>query len=183
MRARSIIFLTIMVLCLQLPAQVVDSIQGVADSVEGVITTLRGIQVQGQSEKVSVEALAPTQVLSSKTLSVLPAVQVSDVLKLMSGVVIKDYGGVGGMKTVAVRGFSSQHTAVAYDGVVVADGQTGQIDLSRFSLQNAGAVQLVLGPTGPAAAARTASAAGTLFIHSPFMPDFTYDRQRLHLDA
>lgn len=184
MRIRSIIFLTITLLCFQLPAQVVDSVQGKIESVRGKVEVLPGIQVRGQSEFVSVDAVLPTQVMTNKTLSVLPAVQVSDVLKLMSGVVIKDYGGVGGMKTVAVRGFSSQHTAVAYDGVVVADGQTGQIDLSRFSLQNAGAVQLVMGPTGGTlSAARPAGAAGTLFIHSPFMPDFTYDRQRLHLDA
>ncbi len=84
----------------------------------------------------------PVQVLSHEKLQALPAVQLSDALKFLSGVVVKDYGGVGGLKTVAVRGFGAQHTAVAYDGIAASDCQTGQIDLSRFMLGNTESVSL-----------------------------------------
>lgn len=134
---------------------------------------LEGVQIETKDGTPAVNALVPLQSVDAQTISSLPALQVSDVLKLFSGIVIRDYGGTGGMKTVAVRGFGSQHTAVAYDGILIADGQTGQIDLSRFSLQNAYDVEMVTGPvTESVAPARQAASAGTLFIRTP-QPHFT----------
>ena len=98
-----------------------------------------GVVVEKNSDKGQ---SVPVQVLPYEKLQTLPAVQLSDALKFMSGVVVKDYGGVGGLKTVAVRGFGAQHTAVAYDGVAASDCQTGQIDLSRFMLGNTESVSL-----------------------------------------
>ena len=72
--------------------------------------------------------------------------QVSDVIKYMSGATVKDYGGVGGLKTVSVRGLGASHTAVAYDGIIITDNQTGQIDLGKFSASQAQSVRMVSGP-------------------------------------
>jgi len=72
--------------------------------------------------------------------------QVSDVIKYMSGATVKDYGGVGGLKTVSVRGLGASHTAVAYDGIIITDNQTGQIDLGKFSASQAESVCMVSGP-------------------------------------
>ena len=72
--------------------------------------------------------------------------QVSDVLKYFSGATVKDYGGVGGLKTVSVRGLGASHTAIAYDGIIITDNQTGQIDLGRFSGSQAESVRMVSGP-------------------------------------
>ena len=72
--------------------------------------------------------------------------QVSDVLKYFSGATVKDYGGVGGLKTVSVRGLGASHTAVAYDGIIITDNQTGQIDLGRFSGSQTESVRMVSGP-------------------------------------
>ena len=91
------------------------------------------------------ESSAPIQVIRNQDLKTLPTLQLSDALKFMSGIVIKDYGGVGGMKTVAVRGLGSQHTGVAYDGIPLSDCQTGQIDLSRISTDNVRTLSLQIG--------------------------------------
>ena len=72
--------------------------------------------------------------------------QVSDVLKYFSGATVKDYGGIGGLKTVSVRGLGASHTAVAYDGVIITDNQTGQIDLGKFSASQAESVRMISGP-------------------------------------
>lgn len=69
----------------------------------------------------------------------------SEAVRMMPGVQVKDYGGVGGLKSVSVRGLGAKHTAVSYDGVVVSDAQSGMVDLGRFSLENVSAVSLVLG--------------------------------------
>ncbi|MCD7971224.1 MAG: TonB-dependent receptor plug domain-containing protein [Candidatus Azobacteroides sp.] len=73
------------------------------------------------------------------------ALQVSDIVKHFSGVVVKDFGGVGGMKTVSVRGLGANHTAVGYDGIILGDMQSGQIDIGRYSLQNVSSISLING--------------------------------------
>ena len=83
-----------------------------------------------------VRAVAPVQSLSREELENLHALQLSDAVKHFSGVTVKDYGGVGGLKTVSVRSLGAQHTAIGYDGIAVTDCQTGQIDIGRFSLEN-----------------------------------------------
>ena len=55
---------------------------------------------------------------------------------VFAGANVKDYGGIGGLKTVSVRNIGAAHTAVSYDGVVVSNSQAGQIDIGRFSLDN-----------------------------------------------
>ena len=83
-----------------------------------------------------VRSSAPLQVLSKDALKNLHALQVSDAVKHFAGVTVKDYGGIGGLKTVSIRSLGAQHTAVGYDGITGTDCQTGQIDIGRFSLDN-----------------------------------------------
>lgn len=49
------------------------------------------------------------------------------------------------MKTVSIRGMGAQHTAVSYDGVTMSNVQSGQIDISRFSLDNVSMITLSIG--------------------------------------
>ncbi|WP_455586816.1 TonB-dependent receptor plug domain-containing protein [Bacteroides sp.] len=79
---------------------------------------------------------APTQIFSKEELKNLHVLQVSDAVKHFAGVTVKDYGGIGGLKTVSLRSLGAQHTAVGYDGITLTDCQTGQIDIGRFSLDN-----------------------------------------------
>lgn len=83
-----------------------------------------------------IRSTVPLQILSHKTLSEINALQLSDAVKHFSGVTVKDYGGIGGLKTLSVRSLGANHTAVSYDGIALTDAQTGQIDLGRFSLDN-----------------------------------------------
>lgn len=83
-----------------------------------------------------IRSSAPLQILSSKQIEKLNALQVSDAVKYFSGVAVKDYGGIGGLKTISVRSLGAAHTAVSYDGITITDCQTGQIDIGRFSLDN-----------------------------------------------
>ena len=98
--------------------------------------TFREVTVTGKQQNPEVRSSAPLQILTAKQIEQLNALQVSDAVKYFSGVSVKDYGGIGGLKTVSVRSLGSSHTAVSYDGVTLTDCQTGQIDLGRFSLEN-----------------------------------------------
>ena len=83
-----------------------------------------------------VKSTAPTQVLSTDELNALNVLLVSDAVKHFAGVAVKDYGGIGGLKTVSLRSLGANHTAVSYDGIALSDCQSGQIDLSRISIES-----------------------------------------------
>ncbi len=100
------------------------------------------ITITNQFQNAEVRSSAPLQMLSSKNIEQLNVLQISDAVKYFSGVTVKDYGGIGGLKTVSVRSLGANHTAVSYDGITLTDCQTGQIDLGRFSLENVDMVSL-----------------------------------------
>ncbi len=83
-----------------------------------------------------VRATAPLQIISRKNIEALHVLQISDAVKHLSGVTVKDYGGIGGLKTVSVRSLGAAHTAVSIDGITISDVQSGQVDIGRFSLEN-----------------------------------------------
>ena len=78
----------------------------------------------------------PSQRLSGKRLEALSSFSVADAIRYFSGVQLKDYGGVGGLKTVDVRSMGTNHTGVFYDGIQLGNAQNGQVDLGKFSLDN-----------------------------------------------
>ncbi len=86
--------------------------------------------------------IIPVQTLSGEQLRKLNSNTVADALRYFSGVQIKDYGGVGGIKTVNVRSMGTNHTGVVYDGIALGNAQNGQIDLGQFSLDNIEAISL-----------------------------------------
>ena len=98
--------------------------------------TISEITVTEKFKKSETRSTAPLQVFSSAEIKKLNVLQVSDAVKFFSGVMVKDYGGIGGLKTISVRSLGANHTAVSYDGITVTDCQTGQIDIGRFSLDN-----------------------------------------------
>lgn len=89
--------------------------------------------------------IIPVQQLKGKELERLSVHSVADAMRYFAGVQIKDYGGIGGLKTVNVRSLGTNHTGVFYDGVQLGNAQNGQIDLGRFSLDNMEALQLYNG--------------------------------------
>ena len=87
----------------------------------------------------------PAQKLSGEELKRLNSNSVADALRYFSGVQVKDYGGVGGIKTVNIRSMGTNHTGVVYDGVELGNAQNGQVDLGQFSLDNIDGISLYNG--------------------------------------
>ncbi len=110
---------------------------------ENIITdSLREVNIIENKKNLENRSVSPLQQIDTKTFTKLNSFQVSDALKYLSGVTVKDYGGIGGLKTVSVRGFGANHTAVSYDGIKVSDMQTGQIDIGKFSIENVELISL-----------------------------------------
>ena len=138
-------YLFLLVLCITIPVSVYA--EGVA--VDTLHTDSAKVK---QLDEVSITAKnalkvssTPLQELSQYRLKELNSLQVSDAVKHFSGVVVKDYGGIGGLKTVSVRSLGAAHTAVAIDGIAMGNAQNGQIDIGKFSLDNVGVISLANG--------------------------------------
>lgn len=109
----------------------------VADTLDAVSVT-----------EIAVRSITPVKVLDGSALQRLSSHDVADALRYFTGIQIKDYGGIGGLKTVNVRSLGSQHVGVFYDGIKIHNAQNGQVDLGRFSLDNIEAVSLYNGQKG-----------------------------------
>lgn len=119
--------------CVGLYAQTVDSTK-----------TYHIEEVSVSAQRIRKEVI-PVQMLAGEELQKLSVHSVADAIRYFSGIQIKDYGGIGGLKTVNIRGLGTQHVGVFYDGVQLGNAQNGQIDLGRFSLDNMEAVSLYNG--------------------------------------
>ena len=122
------------------------------------------------------------QTLKGAELQRLNALSVADALRYFSGVQIKDYGGVGGIKTINIRSMGSQHTAVYYNGVQLGNAQNGQIDLGRFSLDNMEEIQLYNGQKSDIfQSAREFGSAGNVYLTT--RKPYFKEGEKVHLHA
>lgn len=125
------------------------------------------VVVKENKKLKELRATTPIQQLLVEDLKRTGALQVSDAAKLFSGVVVKDYGGIGGLKTISIRSLGAAHTAVAYDGIAISDAQTGQIDLGKLSLDNVETLNLASGQNDDLGQpARLLASAGVLYLNT-----------------
>ena len=105
------------------------------------------------------------QTLAGVQLKKMNALSVADAIRYFSGVQIKDYGGVGGIKTVNIRSMGTNHMGVYYNGVQLGNAQNGQIDLGKYSLENIEEIQLYNGQKSDIwQSAREFGAAGSIYL-------------------
>lgn len=130
-----------------------DSLQ----QLEEVIVTARSYQKE----------VIPVQQLSGNELQRLSSHNVADALRYFSGIQIKDYGGVGGLKTVNIRSMGTNHVGVFYDGIELGNAQNGTVDLGRFSLDNMESITLYNGQKSAIfQPAKDFGSAGSIYLQS-----------------
>jgi vitamin B12 transporter len=139
--------------CLMLSACLLSTISVFAQS----DTTKRLKEVQiNTSAMPAMQLIVPSQSITSNDFIRYNAFNVADAIRDFSGVVIRDYGGIGGLKTMSVRGLGANHTSVLYDGVQINDAENGQIDLSKLNVN--GIQRITLYNAQPADILQTARA-------------------------
>lgn len=134
------------------------------------------VVVTDQYHTREIRSMAPTQSFNREDLKRMQSLQLSDAVKHFAGVTIKDYGGIGGLKTISLRSLGAEHTAVGYDGIALSNSQTGQIDIGRFSLENVDRISLNNGQADQIfQPARFFASAGILNIQT-LSPQFKEDK-------
>ena len=137
----------------------------VADEVEALDSILQLDTVAVVAKHKPYQAVIPSQTLSGKELQQLNAHSVADAIRYFAGVQLKDYGGVGGIKTLDIRSMGTNHMGVFYDGIQLGNAQNGQIDLGKYSLDNIESIQLYNGQKSEIfQSAKDFGSAGTVYI-------------------
>ncbi len=143
-----------------------------SDTITGKVHQIQEVKITGERKKVSLKSTAPLQIIKLEEIEQKGITDLSDALRRFSGVNVKDYGGAGGMKTVSVRSLGANHTAIAYDGIVMNNCQTGQIDLSSLTIDNVESISLAVGDNNDIfTPARNLASAASLSINTT-RPDF-----------
>ena len=122
-----------------------DSWAQQADSIVNDARQLQEVTIQARRAPMKVTSTSPVQLFGKEEIKRLGLQNMADAVKRFAGTNVRDYGGIGGLKTVSVRNLGAAHTAVSYDGVVVSNTQAGQVDIGRFSLDNVSTLSLAIG--------------------------------------
>jgi vitamin B12 transporter len=127
--------------------------------------TLAEVKLRSLRQLDIAASAVPVQQLNTEELQRINSISVADAVKHLAGIVVKDYGGIGGLKTVSVRSLGANQTGVLYNGIMLGDAQGGQIDLGKFSLDNIDELQLYnSAPVSILQTARAYSSAAILSI-------------------
>ena len=116
-----------------------------ADTLTDRTHRLEGVTVTETRKERVTRSATPFHLLEREQFQRLGVTDVADALHNIPGITLRDYGGAGGMKTVSVRGYGARHTGISYDGVMLSDCQSGEIDISRYSLDNVSELALTIG--------------------------------------
>ena len=74
---------------------------------------LKGVEVIEKARPSTTRDATPLQVMDRTGIERLGIQDLSEAVKRFSGATVKDYGGIGGLKTVSVRSLGAQHTALS----------------------------------------------------------------------
>lgn len=148
---------------------------GYAQQTQDSLTALKEILVVKERTK---DIILP-QTLEGEQLRRLNGTDVADALRYFAGVKMKDYGGMGGMKTVDVRHMGTHQVGVFYNGIQLGNAQNGVVDLGKFSLDDIEAIQLYNGQrSAPLQAAKEYATASAIYIQTK-PPTFTA-QEKIH---
>lgn len=125
------------------------------------------VEVVGAAPQLLQKAYSPSSLVVLQLPDQAPE-PVSVLLTRVPGLELKDYGGTGGLKTIAARGTTSQQNLVVLDGMIVNDGLSGTANLSLFPSTQLGSVAVQTG--GFAADVANGGLGSTVYLNSRQIP-------------
>lgn len=143
---------------------------------------LPAVSVMEQGQRRPPEsAQTPTQAVAGQQMEARGQSQLSDAVRHLTGVALKDYGGVGGVKTVSARGLGSQFSLLEVDGVAVSDCQNGQVDLGRYLTGNSSGLSFANGQSDAPLLSARSCAAGSVLSLETRAPQFGKESAHLRI--
>lgn len=110
----------------------------------------------------------PRTIVTQQQLRAKAPYQLQEVLTEVPGVFVRQYGGIGGMATMSVRGGSAAQSLVLLDGVRLNTVQTGTVDLSTIPITMVRSLDVQRGALSAVNGANALS--GTMDMHLTVPP-------------
>jgi len=106
---------------------------------------------QGETKELDSVTITEKQLLSRETSIAITkirieralATDIGQLMTLFTGVQVRSYGGLGGMKTVSFRSLGAGHTSVVYDHFALSQTQSGQTDVGQIPVDFVNRLQLI----------------------------------------
>ena len=115
--------------------------------------------------------------LTRKEILELQTEDAGQLLQRFPGIHVRSYGGLGGLKTISVRGLGGQHTQLIVDGFSSPQDQTGQINLGTVQTDNV--EEIMLKSIHLNLVPASAMSAGNVIILNTFENRFSYKKNEL----
>ncbi len=96
--------------------------------------SLPGVRIELLNDSILLSG--ESQVISVKKIGLYASEDIGALTQKIAGITLKNYGGIGGMKTIAYRGISGTNTAIVLDGFALQNTMIGQLDLSNLQVDN-----------------------------------------------
>lgn len=119
------------------------------------------------------------QSLDEREISNSNSEDIGGLLHKFTGITVKNYGGVGAIKTISFRGVSGTHTGIVLDGFLLQNNQIGQVDLSTLTTENLQQIKFVNGLNAEELAPVSAMNLGNYLSLSSF--ESTFPREDVSL--
>ena len=94
----------------------------------------------------------------------------STIFNELPGMIIKSYGGIGGVKTLSLNGGQGDRIQVLFNGISINNEQSGNADISQIPAGLLNKIQFL--PTGSSSRFGNSAMSGIVNINSGFQPEF-----------
>lgn len=117
-----------------------------AEAKDSMAVSVTEIKVEaGRLNAFKGNKFSPVVTLEKSKIRESGCLQVNEAISEIPGLYIKNFGGIGGIKIVSLRGTTSQQTVYMLDGIRINSAQTGAVDLSVIPLFMLESVDVVRG--------------------------------------
>ncbi|MBP6458616.1 MAG: TonB-dependent receptor plug domain-containing protein [Crocinitomicaceae bacterium] len=140
-------------------------------------TSLDEVYVNSIKDSVLLNSL--NQRYSKSDLQAFSPEDIGSMTQKFSGVSLKNYGGIGGLKTISFRGITGNHTAILVDGFSIQNNQVGQVDLGAIQSENVESISLSSSVTSSKLAPVSSVLQGNSLVIFTFENSFLVSNQQL----
>jgi len=103
------------------------------------------VGVSAQYYSTSFIKFTSNTIIDKKELDRFTSFQLSEILSFQNSVYLRNYGGLGGVKSLSIRGGSSAQSTIILDGIKLNSAQNGLVDLGNIPLNNIKSMELIKG--------------------------------------
>ncbi len=118
-----------------------DEKAGISDSTRKIFPEVKVFSTKINDIKLS--EFTSNTYISKDEINKLSSLDISEVLSYLPGVYIKDYGGLGGLKTISLRGTYSNQTIISLNGIKLNSNQSGLSDLGNLPISMLDNIELI----------------------------------------